>query len=50
LDGSTPSSTNGNKLAAGQVLPIAGYSKIKNLRMVRQSGSDATVDVSYYRG
>lgn len=50
LDASTPSATNGNKLANGAVLNVAGYQKVKNLRMVRQGGSDATVDISYYKG
>lgn len=48
LDGSTPSGTNGFALAAGETLPLAGYGKIKNLRMVRSGASDATVYITYY--
>lgn len=47
FDGSTPSSTNGHTLAAGDTLPVLGYQKCKALRMIRQS-SDSTVFVSYY--
>lgn len=50
LDASTPSSTNGNILNGGATLQVAGYAKVKNLRMIRQGASDATVDISYYQG
>src|SRR6478609_1568781 len=45
LDGSTPTSTNGHTLVAGDTLPIVGYQKCKSLKMIRQS-ADATVFVS----
>ncbi len=48
LDGSTPSSSNGKLVAAGEVLALAGYSKIKKLKMIRSAASDATVHVEYY--
>lgn len=48
LDGSTPSSTNGFLLAAGETLPLAGYQKVKALKMVRSGASDATVYITYY--
>lgn len=48
LDGSTPSSSNGKLVAAGEVLALAGYSKVKKLKMVRSGASDAVVHVDYY--
>jgi hypothetical protein len=50
LDGSTPTATNGNRLATGgDTLTVAGQQKIANLKMIRSGGSDATVNVSYYK-
>lgn len=48
LDGSTPSASNGKRLTAGDILGLAGYSKIKKLLMVREGASDATVHIEYY--
>lgn len=48
LDGSTPSSSNGAVVAAGEVLALAGYGKIKKLKMIRSGASDAVVHVDYY--
>ena len=48
MDGSTPSSTNGQKLNAGDVLTIAGRQKVANLKMIQQS-SDSVVNLSYYK-
>jgi hypothetical protein len=45
----TVSSTNGMPLLAGQTLVIKGFGKIKDLRMIRSTGSSSTVLVSYYR-
>jgi hypothetical protein len=39
-----------NQLAIGDMLPVSGYQKLKNLRFVRNGGSDATLVVDYYRG
>lgn len=50
LDGSTPTSTNGNRLVAGDVLPIAGQDKVRQLKMIRSGATNAVVDVSYYHG
>ena len=49
IDGSTPSSTNGNRLNAGSILQLAGYQKVSQLRMLRNGSSDAVVDISYYK-
>ena len=49
IDGSTPSSSNGNVLSAGSVLPLAGYGKVLGFRAVQNSGS-STLDFSYYKG
>ena len=49
IDGSTPSSTNGNRLAAGQFLILTSKSKVQNFRAVRgATGVDAVIDISYY--
>ena len=48
LDNSTPSSSNGSKVVAGDVLGLAGYAKLKRLKMVRVGGSDAVVHIHYY--
>jgi hypothetical protein len=50
LDGSIPSASNGNTLAAGATFMLAGYQKIKDLRFVRNGGADATVVVDFYKG
>lgn len=49
IDGSTPSSTNGNRLSAGMILSLAGYQKVSQFRMLRNGSSDAVVDISYYK-
>ena len=49
LDGSTPSSTNGMNLNAGDELTLAGYNQVSKLKMIRNSGSDAIINVIYYR-
>lgn len=48
VDGSTPSATNGIKLEVGDVLPIAGYQKIKNFKAIRVT-TDAKLDVQYFK-
>lgn len=48
LDGTTPSGSNGAIVAAGEVLALAGHSKIAKLKMIRSSGSDASVNIQYY--
>ena len=47
-DGTTPSSTNGLLLNNGDVLPLAGYQKIKNFKAIRVT-TDAKLDVHYYK-
>jgi hypothetical protein len=48
LDGSTPSASNGLSLASAK-LTLAGYQKVKALKMIRSGGSDATVNLTYYK-
>lgn len=48
LDGSTPSGSNGAVVAAGEVLALAGFSKVSKLKMIRSGGSDASVNIQYY--
>ena len=48
VDGTTPSSTNGHRLNAGDVLTLSGRQKIGNLKMIRQS-ADSVVNVTYYK-
>lgn len=48
LDGTVPSSSNGKRLIAGDALGLAGYSKIKKFRCVREGASDATIHIEYY--
>lgn len=50
LDGSTPSASVGIELTTGDQLMIYGFQKLKSLRMIRSGGSDATVEVTYYKG
>lgn len=49
LDGSTPTSTNGGRLGQGDTLTLAGTQKVANLKMIRSGGSDATVNLTYYK-
>ena len=48
FDGSTPSSTNGLNIAAGDSLVVKGYQKIKNMKLKGNSGT-ATVNVAYFK-
>lgn len=48
LDGSTPTATNGMTLVSAK-LTLAGYQKVKALKMIRSGGSDATVNLTYYK-
>lgn len=48
LDGSTPSGSNGGVVAAGEILALAGYSKVNKFRAIRSGGSDAVVNIQYY--
>ncbi len=48
VDGTTPSSTNGHALGAGDILPLAGYQKVKNFKAIRQT-ADGTLNVMYYK-
>lgn len=47
LDGTTPSSSQGHLLAAGQGVVIYGFSNIKNFKCIRTS-SDTTIEVTYF--
>lgn len=49
FDGTTPSASNGEIAYAGDRIAIAGYQKVKNFRMLRTAGSDATVNMTYYK-
>lgn len=48
IDGSTPSTTNGQRLAAGDLLTLVGRGKCLNLRMIRSGASDAVININYY--
>jgi len=48
LDGTTPSSTNGQSLNAGDVLTLANRQSVAGLKMIRQSAT-ALVNVSYFK-
>ena len=48
LDGTTPSSANGITLNPGDILPLAGYQKVKNFKAIRVS-ADAVIDVQYFK-
>jgi hypothetical protein len=47
-DGSTPSSTNGHRLHAGDVLTLSGRQSIAALKMIRQS-ADSVVNITFYK-
>lgn len=47
-DGSTPSATNGINAFNGDVLPLAGYQKVKQFKAIQQSGSPK-LNVQYYK-
>lgn len=50
FDGTTPSATNGEIAYAGDRVAISGYQKVLNFRMLRTAASDATVNMTYYKG
>jgi len=49
LDGTTPSATNGEVAYASERINIAGYQKVLGLRMLRATGTDAVVNITYYK-
>lgn len=50
MNGDTPSASVGVELTTGDQLVVVGFQKLKDLRMIRNSASDATVEVTYYKG
>lgn len=48
VDGSTPSSTNGVNAFNGDIIPLAGYQKIKNFKAIQQSGTPL-LNVQYFK-
>lgn len=48
FDGTTPSSTNGVNIAAGDQVLIEGYQNIKNLKMIGNGGT-SVVNVAYFK-
>lgn len=49
LDGTDPTDTEGHPLAGGGTVTITGTNNLKNFRMIRSGGADATVKVTYFR-
>jgi hypothetical protein len=49
-DGSTPTTSNGHELAAGDTLILDTYGVIAALKMYRATGSDSTIYITYYKG
>ena len=49
LDGSNPTATNGHRLQAGDVLVLVGVNNLRNFRAIRDTGTSATIRVSYLR-
>lgn len=50
-DGTAPvASTTGHVVAAGGSFVVNGYQNIVALKMIRDTGSDATVQATYYGG
>lgn len=48
-DGTTPTATLGQHVAAGSSLTISGNVNVQNVKMIRQGGSDATASVTLER-
>lgn len=48
FDTTTPSSTNGVNIAAGDAILIEGYQNIKNLKMIGNGGT-SVVNVAYFK-
>lgn len=48
LDGTTPSTSNGKRLVAGDILALAGHTKAVNVRFLREGGTDSVIHVDYY--
>lgn len=49
LDGTTPDATTGHGANADDVIILSSIAQIKALKMLREGGSDATVQVTYLR-
>ena len=47
--GADPAAGAGHKLADGEVLYVHGADNIRALRVIRDTGSDATLEISYLR-
>jgi hypothetical protein len=48
LDGTAPTASVGHLLNAGDSYLVEGEGNVTNFRMIRQSGTDATVMCSYF--
>ncbi|MGH9257354.1 MAG: hypothetical protein ACRD3C_22570 [Vicinamibacterales bacterium] len=46
FDGVAPTATEGHRIPASTTLPLSGFANLSSLRMIRESGSDATVRVT----
>ena len=49
LDGNNPTATNGHRLQTGDVLVLVGINNLRNFRAIRDTGTSATIRVSYLR-
>jgi hypothetical protein len=47
VDGSTPSSTNGIGVVAGQYIELEGYQNVKKFQAIRQT-ADGTLNVQFF--
>jgi hypothetical protein len=48
LDGTAPTASEGHALAANDVRYVVGANNIRKFRMIRSTGSSATVRVTYF--
>lgn len=49
LDGTTPDSNTGHGADANDIIVLSSIAQIEKLKMIREGGSDAVVQVTYLR-
>lgn len=50
FDGVAPTTSVGHLIAAGDYITIDGVENVSNIKMIRATGSDSTVNVTYFYG
>lgn len=50
FDGVAPTSSVGHLISSGDYITIDGVENVSNIKMIRATGTDATVNITYFYG